>query len=181
MRNQCEFRVEIWGVSPFSDCSTKTFIFVEQSPWNNRGYFGPSCHAGLDPASQPIKGVGTQRVALEKARMRLRVKPAKTQIVSHLRMMYKYAAEKLCKKVAFSLRKPTALFRKMGTRIFFLEQPLVIRKIRVPLCSKVRNLFVEQSAPSQFPNKTEYQAFTRVVPRGTFCAMLPKMREKRRF
>ncbi len=108
----------------------------------------------------------------------MRVKPAKTQIVSHLRMMRKYAAKKLCKKVAFSLRKPTALFRKMGTGIFFLEQPLVIRKIRVPLCSKVRNLFVEQSAPSQFPNKTEYQAFTRIVPRGTFCAMLHKMRKK---
>ena len=86
--------------------------------------------------------------------MRLRVKPAKTQIVSHLRMMYKYAAEKLCKKVAFSLRKPTGLFRKMGTRIFFLEQPLVIRKIRVPLCSKVRNLFVEQSAHSPIPKQT---------------------------
>ena len=111
----------------------------------------------------------------------MRVKPSKTQIVSHLRMMYKYAAEKLCKKVAFSLRKPTALFRKMGTRIFFLEQPLVIRKIRVPLCSKVRNLFVEQSAHSQFPDKTDYQAFTRIVPRGTFCALLHKMCEKRRF
>ena len=84
--------------------------------------------------------------------MSLRVKPAKTQIVSHLRMMRKYAAEKLCKKVAFSLRKPTALFRKMGTRIFFLEQPLVIRKIRVPLCSKVRNVFVEQSEKGENPN-----------------------------
>ena len=83
----------------------------------------------------------------------MRVKPAKTQIVSHLRMMCKYAAEKLCKKVAFSLRKPTALFRKMGTHIFFLEQPLVIRKIRVPLCSKVRNLFVEQSTHSPIPQQ----------------------------
>ena len=110
--------------------------------------------------------------------MRLRVKPAKTQIVSHLRMMRKQGKAKLCKKVAFSLRKPTALFRKMGTRIFFLEHSLVIRKIRVPLCSNVRNLFVEQSAPSQFPDKTEYQAFTRIVPRGTFCTMLPKMRKK---
>ena len=173
--------MEIWGVSPFSDCSTKTFTFVEQSPWNKRGYFWPSCHAGLDPASQPVKRVGTQRVALDKARMRLRVKPAKTQIVSHLRMMRKQGKAKLCKKVAFSLRKPTALFRKMGTRIFFFEQSLVIRKIRVPLCSNVRNLFVEQSAHSQFPNKTDYQAFTRIVPRGTFCAMLHKMREKRQF
>ena len=153
MRNKCRFRVEIMGLSPFSDCSTKTFTFVEQSPWNKRGYFWPSCHAGLDPASQPVKRVGTQRVALEKERMRLRVKPAKTQIVSHLRMMCKCTAKKLCKKVAFSLRKPTALFRKMGTRIFFLEQPLVIRKIRVPLCSKVRNLFVEKSAPSPIPKQ----------------------------
>ena len=108
----------------------------------------------------------------------MRVKPAKTQIVSHLRECNMCSAEKLCKKVAFSLRKPTALFRKLGTRIFFLEQPLVVRKIRVPLCSKQRNLFVEQSAPSQFPNITDYQVFTRIVPRGTFCAMLPKMREK---
>ena len=137
--------------------------------------------ACLDPAEHPIKGVGTQRVALDKARMRLRVKPAKTQIVSHLRMMRKYAAKKLCKKVAFSLRKPTALFRKMGTRIFFLEQPLVIRKIRVPLCSNVRNLFVEQSAHSQFPDKTDYQAFTRIVPRGTFCALRHEMCKNRRF
>ena len=113
--------------------------------------------------------------------MSLRVKPAKTQIVSHLRECNICSAEKLCKKVAFSLRKPTGLFRKMGTRIFFLEQPLVIRKIRVPLCSKVRNLFVEQSAHSQFPNNTDYQAFTRIVPRGTFCAMLHKMRNKRLF
>ena len=113
--------------------------------------------------------------------MRLRVKPAKTQIVSHLRMMCKQSKAKSCRKVAFSLRKPTTLFRKMGTRIFFLEQPLVIRKIRVPLCSKVRNLFVEQSAPSQFPNKTDYQAFTRIVLRGTFCALLHEMRNKRLF
>ena len=143
----------IIGRPPFSDCSTKTFTFVEQSPWNNRGYFWPSCPAGLDPASQPVKRVGTQRVALEKARMRLRVKPAKTQIVSHLRMISKHSKEKLYKKVAFSLRKPTALFRKMGTHIFFLEQPLVIRKIRVPLCSKVRNLFVEQSCSSPIPKQ----------------------------
>ena len=45
--------------------------------------------AGFDPAEHPIKGVGTQRVALDEERMRLRVKPAKTQIVSHLRMMCK--------------------------------------------------------------------------------------------
>ena len=83
--------------------------------------------------------------------MSLRVKPAKTQIVSYLRMMCKFTVEKSCKKAAFSLRKPTALFRKMGTGIFFLEQPLVIRKIRVPLCSKVRNVFVEQSEKGGTP------------------------------
>ena len=55
--------------------------------------------------------------------------------------------------MAFSLRKPTALFRKMGTGIFFLEHSLVIRKIRVPLCSNVRNLFVEQSAHSPIPRQ----------------------------
>ena len=37
------------------------------------------CPAGLDPASHPIKAVGTQRVALDSARMRLRVKPAMTR------------------------------------------------------------------------------------------------------
>ena len=102
--------------------------------------------AGLDPAEHPIKGVGTQRVALEKQRMSLRVKPAKTQIVSYLQIIGKWSEEKLCKKVALSSRKPTPLFRKMGWSIFFFEQPLVIRKIRVPLCSNVRKLFVEQSA-----------------------------------
>ena len=96
--------------------------------------------------------------------MRLRVKPAKTQIVSHLRMMCKQSKAKSCRKVAFSLRKPTALFRKMGTRIFFFEQPLVIRKIRVPLCSKVRNLFVEQSAHS--PHSPTKQNIKRL--RGLF-------------
>ena len=70
--------------------------------------------AGLDPAEHPIKGVGTQRVALEKERMSLRVKPAKTQIVSHLQMMSKQGKAKLCKKSALSSRKPTPLFRKMG-------------------------------------------------------------------
>ena len=108
----------------------------------------------------------------------MRVKPAKTQIVSHLRMMCKQDKAKLCKKVAFSLRKPTALFRKMGTHIFFLEQPLVIRKIRVPLCSKVRNLFVEQSAPSQFPNKTDYQAFTGMFPVEHFAHCSTKCAKK---
>ena len=48
-------------------------------------------------------------------------------------------------------------------------------------CSTKVNLFVEQSAPSQIPDKTEYQAFTRNVPRGTFCALLHKMRKKRQF
>ena len=42
-----------------------------------------------DPAFRSIKGVGTQRVALEKKRMRLRVKPAKTQIVRDLQITYK--------------------------------------------------------------------------------------------
>ena len=34
----------------------------------------PPCPAGLDPASHPIKAVGTQRVALNSVRMGLRVK-----------------------------------------------------------------------------------------------------------
>ena len=143
-----------WGVFPFSDCSTKTFTIVEQSPWNKRGYFDPCVMPGLTrhpSLSGTFMEQSGHTVSLRNQRMGLRVKPAKTQIVSHLRMMCKYSKAKLCKKVAFSLRKPTALFRKMGTRIFFLEQPLVIRKIRVPLCSKVRNLFVEQSAHSPIP------------------------------
>ena len=37
------------------------------------------CLAGHDPASHPIAAVGTQRVALDRDRMRLRVKPARTQ------------------------------------------------------------------------------------------------------
>ena len=47
-------------------------------------------------------------------RMRLRVKPAKTQIVSLLEMGFRKIGEKSCKKPAFLLRKPTALFIKMG-------------------------------------------------------------------
>ena len=31
-----------------------------------KGNFMEQCHAGHDPASHPIKGVGTQRVALAK-------------------------------------------------------------------------------------------------------------------
>ncbi len=71
------------------------------------------CHAGHDPASHPIKGVGTQRVALDKDRMRLRVKPAKAQIVSYLENMMLCIERKSYKKVAISLVKPTMLFRKM--------------------------------------------------------------------
>ena len=37
------------------------------------------CLAGLDPASHSVKQVGTQRVALDRDSMGLRVKPAKTQ------------------------------------------------------------------------------------------------------
>ena len=57
--------------------------------------------------------VGTQRVALDKDRMRLRVKPAKTQIVSCLEGSGVKNKRKLCKKVAISLTKSTTLFRKM--------------------------------------------------------------------
>ena len=71
------------------------------------------CHAGLAPASHPIKGEGTQRVALDKDRMRLRVKPTKTQIVSCLEGSGVKNKRKLCKKVAISLTKSTTLFRKM--------------------------------------------------------------------
>ena len=78
-----------------------------------KGNFMEQCHAGHDPASHPIKGVGRQRVALDKDRMRLRVKPAKTQIVSCLEGSGVKNKRKLCKKVAISLVKPTTLFRKM--------------------------------------------------------------------
>ena len=37
------------------------------------------CFAGLDPASHSVKQVGTQRVALDRDSMGLRVKPARTQ------------------------------------------------------------------------------------------------------
>ena len=37
------------------------------------------CPAGLAPASHPVRGVGTQRVALACVSMGLRVKPAKTR------------------------------------------------------------------------------------------------------
>ena len=40
--------------------------------------FSP-CPAGLDPASHPVKPVGTQRVALGRERMGLRVRPAMTR------------------------------------------------------------------------------------------------------
>ena len=40
--------------------------------------FSP-CPAGLDPASHPIKPVGTQRVALGRESMGLRVRPAMTR------------------------------------------------------------------------------------------------------
>ena len=37
------------------------------------------CSAGLDPAEHPVKGVGTQRVALACDSMGLRIKSAKTR------------------------------------------------------------------------------------------------------
>ena len=40
--------------------------------------FSP-CPAGLDPASHPVKPVGTQRVALGRESMGLRVRPAMTR------------------------------------------------------------------------------------------------------
>ena len=141
----------IGGIPPFPTAPRKRSLSLSSHRGTIGGIFdsrvlpGLTRHLSLSGTFMEQSG---HTISLRNRRMRLRVKSAKTQIVSHLRMMRKYAAKKLCKKVAFSLRKPTALFRKMGTRIFFLEQPLVIRKIRVPLCSKVRNLFVEHSAPS---------------------------------
>ena len=127
----------------------KTFLFVEHFDGAVLDDLVERWDAGLDPASHPIKGVGTQRVALDKDRMRLRVKPAKTQIVSCLEGSGVKNKRKLCKKVAISLTKSTTLFRKMDWFIFFFNHPLHIRKMRVPLCSRKTNLFVEQSRSKQ--------------------------------
>ena len=181
MRNQCGFRVENWAFLPFPTAPRKRSLSLSSHRGTIGGIFDPRVLPGLTrhlSLSDTFIEQPERNISLRNRRMRLRVKPAKTQIVSHLRMMYKYAAEKLCKKVAFSLRKPTGLFRKMGTRIFFLKQSLVIRKIRVPLCSKVRNLFVEQSAHSQFPDKTDYQAFTRFFPVEHFAQGSTKCAKK---
>ena len=99
------------------------------------------CLAGHDPASHPIEGVGTQRVALVDDSMRLRVKARKdieseqvdTQILS-----FKVS---LCRKRWVWLIKKAGWFRKQGILSFFLIRDLVVSKIRVPLCSKKRNVF----------------------------------------
>ena len=64
-----------------------------------------ACLAGHDPASHPIAAVGTQRVALDRDRMRLRVKPARTQRVRRLGMAQDWPKVKTYRKVAVLLAK----------------------------------------------------------------------------
>ena len=64
------------------------------------------CPAGLDPASHSVKQVGTQRVALDRDSMRLRVKPAKTQAhfdTPPLFFSTQQMVEVIIKKVMFSV------------------------------------------------------------------------------
>ena len=138
------------GVSPFSDCSTKTFTFVEQSPWNNPGIFAHfSCLPR--PCGTPYQRGRDATCCVRKTEDELAGQTRKDTDSELFANNSKWSEEKLCKKVVLSSRKPTPLFRKMGWSIFFFEQPLVIRKIRMPLCSNVRNLFVEQSAHFLLP------------------------------
>ena len=58
-------------------------MYRENVPFFDTLYEGPQralqhpCLAGLDPASHPVRAVGTQRVALDRLSMRLRVKARK--------------------------------------------------------------------------------------------------------
>ncbi len=79
--------------------------------------------AGLDPAEHPIKGVGTQRVALEKQRMSLRVKPAKTQIVSYLQIIVNGAKRSYVRKWRFRRANQRRCSEKWGGASFSLSNP----------------------------------------------------------
>ena len=138
-----------WG---WADCSTKRFTFVEQSPWNNRGYFWPSCPAGLDPASQPVKGVGTQRVALEKERMSLRVKPAKTQIVSYLQIIVNGAKRSYVRKWRFRRANQRRCSEKWGGASFSLSNPWWLGKYAY-LCAQMLGSFLLSSPLISFSLK----------------------------
>ena len=63
------------------------------------------CLAGHTPAFHPVRAVGTQRVALDRDRMRLRVKPARTQRVRRLGMVQDWPKVKTYWKVAVLLAK----------------------------------------------------------------------------
>ena len=87
------------------DCSKKRFLFlehffsVETAPNGVRVLPGMTRHPILS------RRVGTQRVALDRDRMRLRVKPARTQRVRRLGMAQDWPKVKTYRKVAVLLAK----------------------------------------------------------------------------
>ena len=93
------------SVSKKRSFSRYTFRIVK------RGLHHP-CLAGHDPASHPVKRVGTQRVALGDDSMRLRVKARKDTDNEHVVRCTNPKEEGLCRKTRVLLVKRWVLFRK---------------------------------------------------------------------
>ena len=70
------------------------------------------CSAGLDPASHPVKAVGTQRVAFDKQSMRLRVEARKDTENEYVDRYPNPKEEGWCGKTRVLLAKRRVLFRK---------------------------------------------------------------------
>ena len=81
----------------------------------------PPCPAGHDPASHPIKPVGTQRVALDGDSMRLRVKARKDTEGEPVETYMQSSQKDLCKKTAVLFIKKGLIVQKTKDVQFFLN------------------------------------------------------------
>ena len=82
------------------------------------------CPAGLDPASHPVKPVGTQRVALNKQRMRLRVKARKDTEYEHVDDYIKPMTWRLVQKNDGFVDQKGRIVQKTVRMMFFLIRGL---------------------------------------------------------
>ena len=169
------------GVSPFSDCSTKTFLIFEHK---GTRIFLITKECSKKKMRVPI--FLNKAVGLRNENATFLHNFSALHILHSRKWLTICVFAGLTRNLILSFSNAT---RCVPTRLTGWDagsSPAGHGGQKYPLlfhgdCSTKVNLFVEQSAHSQFPNKTEYQAFTRIVPRGTLRALLPKMREKRRF
>ena len=79
------------------------------------------CLAGHDPASHPVRAVGTQRVALDGDSMRLRVKARKETEGEPVETYTQCSKKDMCRKTAVLFIKEGLIVQKTKDVQFFLN------------------------------------------------------------